>query len=98
MRVSVILLALLISSCGTTERIVTKQVKVVVTNPCEAEEVPVQSYPMDSIPSNASFGVKGATALAEIELRAATETKLRAALKGCTDKVPDKVEETSDGK
>lgn len=97
MRILLIFTVFLLSSCGTTS-VVTKQVKVVVTKACEAEEVPVPSYPLDSIPNNASFGVKAATALSEIELRAATETKLRAALKGCTDKVPDKVEESKDGK
>ena len=79
--------ALLITACGTTEKLVVKEVSVPVPIPCNIIAPKKPPMPLDGVnPEETDIFVWSKSALGEIELRKGYEHELEAAITSCNSK------------
>jgi hypothetical protein len=75
---------LLLAACATETQLAPPiEVKVPVSVPCRAPNVPKPVWPMDSLPAGASIYDQAKSLIAEIEARIAYEIQLESAVKAC---------------
>lgn len=79
------LLCLLLAGCASASQVIEKpvEVKVPAPVPCKAPDIPVPPWPLSAVPASASDFEFYKAALAEIELRAGYEVRLKAAVAAC---------------